>query len=101
MRAVDFKAGLFFELGKQGGELRVVNLNRVAAFPANQVMVVAPGGFINEMPVADMRDQYQALVGQEIQRAVNGGFGEPRQALDGALINGDWAEVPAIFFKNL
>ncbi len=101
MRAVDFKASLFFKLGKQRGQLAVIDLNGITAFAANQVMVVAPGGLVNEMPVADMRDQYQALVGQEIQRAVNGRFSKTRQALDGALINGDWAEMPAVFFKYL
>ncbi len=101
MRAVDLEAGLILKLFKKGGKLFVIDLHGVSAAPADQVMVVAPGGFVYKVPITDVGDQGQMVLDQELERTVHRGLGQPGQALNGALENGCGCHVPPIFFQDL
>lgn len=79
----------------------MLDLDHVPTTAADQVMVVAPGGFVHEVSIADVRYQSQAVLHQKIKRAVYGRFRQPGQALDGALVNRSGRQVTAIFFKHL
>lgn len=101
MRAVNFKSGLILELLKKRGELFVIDLHGVSAAPADQVMMVVPGGFVNEVPITDVGDQGQMVLHQELERAVHCGLCQPGEAMYGALVNRCGRHVPPIFLQDL
>lgn len=55
------------------------DLDGMAAAAADQMVVVAPGGLVHEVPFANMRHQRQAVLNQELERAVHRGQRETRK----------------------
>ena len=82
MQAIDLVACSLLELFIERLKKFVFDLLGVAAPAADQVMMVAPGDFVDHLPVTDMSRHDQALVVQEIERAIDSGL---RQAGDGLL----------------
>ena len=74
VHAVDLVAGVRLELLVKRREQLVADLVCVVALPADQMMVVAAGDLVDQLAVADMRRQQEALFGEEGERAVHGGF---------------------------
>lgn len=101
MSAVDLEAGLSLKLLEEGSELFVLNLHGVPAAPADQVMVVAPGGFINVTPITNVGDQGQLVLNQELEGTVHRGLGQTGESLYSTLINGGRRHMTTIFLQDV
>lgn len=76
MDTVDLVAGAGLELFIQCLQSRMVDLLSLAAYPADQVMVVVLRDLIDRLAVAVVTCQHQALIRKEAQRPVNGSLGQ-------------------------
>ena len=83
MDAVDAVAGALFEDFVEFLEESMVDFQLTGARTADQVMVGMAAEFIDKLAAADVRSQNQTLGGQEIQGAVNRGFGQAGQGSAG------------------
>lgn len=79
--------GLLTEFFVERFQQLVLNFHSVPAGAANQMVVLVPGGLVDQPPIADMRDQRQPLVRQKVERAVYGRLSEPRELAVGALVD--------------
>lgn len=90
---MDCEAGFGLQLLEERLQVGVGDFDAVIARPANQVMMLVPGGLVNQLPVTNVRYQQQPLVGQEGQGAVDGRFGQFGEYPVGALVNFASAQV--------
>ncbi len=88
-----------FQVGVEGFERSMFDLNFYAAFTADEVMMVLFGNLINEMSAADMRGMRQSILGQELERAVDGRLGQAGEVLSGAFVDLGRRKVPARMMK--
>lgn len=101
MAAVNLVSGALMKLFIQYFEQIMLDLNGLPAGPADEVVVVVTGGLVNQPAIADMSNQRQAVVCQEIQRAVNRCFSQPGHAPGRALEDHRREKMPAILFQDI
>ncbi len=101
MAGVDHETGGLLEVLKEGHQVAMVNFHRIPTLAADQVIMVVQSGFVHHPPAADMRDEGQSLADEEIEGAVNGGFGDAGEALHRELVDGTRAKVAAAFIQDL
>ena len=83
--------------GEEFVDLFMRNFDHTAALPAYQVMVgAALDRFVYRCTRAQVRDRYQVLAGEVIQRAVNGGQVERGQLRFDGLV--DFVSGPVFMF---
>jgi hypothetical protein len=75
MTGVQLIAGLLFEVRKQVAEEIGGDFHLCAAATADQVMMVAAGQVVGQMPVAAMGGEDDAVGTQKFQRAIDSRFG--------------------------
>lgn len=87
MAAIQDETGEFVDVRVKRSQVFVFDVHRIAAVPTVEVMVVVGGGLVDNAPAADMGYQHEALLGEEVQVAVNGSLGKVRDDFAGALVN--------------
>ncbi len=77
------------------------NLDAIATFSANQMMVDMFGGFVNQLPTAHVGGHHQALVSEKTEGAVNGRFSEAGELNTGAVKNIRWGKMSTCFEEDI
>ena len=71
--------GRLFNIMIDTRELGVIHFHLFPAILTDDMVMIVIGDFIDQLAAADMRRQGKAVLLEEFQRAINGGFGQPRQ----------------------
>jgi hypothetical protein len=79
----------------------MVDLQFLTARAANQMMVIVPGNFVNQLTAADMASKHQALFGQKGQGAIDGWLGQTRHQPPRPLVDFYWRQMPVIILKDV
>lgn len=99
MAVNETKTATGFQVGVEGCERSMFDLNFYAAFTADEMMMVLFGDLINEMSAADMSGMHQSILGQELERAVDGRLGQAGEVLSGTLIDLGRRKMPVRMVK--
>ena len=90
-----------FQFGVERFERGMLDLYFAAAFAADQVMMILPGDFIDEVSAADMGRVCQSVFCQEFERAVDGGFRQTRDVMAGLLKDFAGRKMPVGVMQNV
>jgi hypothetical protein len=82
-------------------ETGMLDLHFLSAGSADQMVVVMPGDFIDQVPIPVEGREYYIVLGQEFQRAVDSRLGHARDALTRQLINLGRGKVSARLLEDV
>lgn len=101
MTRIEFVPGGRSKLAVQFRQRRVIHGNGRAAVLADQVMVVLFGQFIDQLAVAHVRRQREAVLCQELERAIHGRFGETGLGAPRLFVDLGRREVSAVIAQRV
>lgn len=101
MAVNEAKTAAGFQVGVELFERGVFDLDFCAALSANEVMMVLLGNLIDQTPTAHVGGMRQSILCQELERAIDGWFGQAGQVAFGALVYLRGREVTAGVMKHM